>query len=135
MMMSQLSNTFRSQDDNELKQHIVNIVNNGPGEQPSSPLIQMLLVRLRRFLKFESILQVSYAEYHSKRNFVERVHAEENKALSRHGPFSSTNVHAKNKTNTKEHQENIEAMAKEVMECIRTASFGEQPISCERGST
>ena len=62
----------------------LNIVDNGPGEQPPS-LLKMLLVRL---LKLESACQVRYGKYHSKRNFVERVHAHENSALSRHGPFS-----------------------------------------------
>lgn len=41
-----------------------------------SPLVQMCLVRLLRFLQLNKIIQVSFAEYHSKRNFVERVHAE-----------------------------------------------------------
>ena len=57
-------------------------MDNGPSEQPSSPLVQMLLVRLLKFLKLKKIVQVSFAEYHSKRNFVERVHSIENFALS-----------------------------------------------------
>ncbi len=35
------------------------------------------------------VKQVSF-EYHSKRNFVERVHAEENRVLSKHGPIKSS---------------------------------------------
>lgn len=32
-------------------------------------------------LKLHKLTQVSFAEYHSKRNYVERVHAEENRVL------------------------------------------------------
>ena len=69
------------------------MVDNGLAEQPSCPLVQMCLVRLPNFLDLDRILQVSFAKYHSKQNYVERVHAEENRVLSRHGPFSSTYVH------------------------------------------
>ena len=50
-------------------------------EQPSSPMVQMCLPRLLHFLNLEKVTQVSFAEYHSKRNFVERVHAEENSVI------------------------------------------------------
>jgi hypothetical protein len=78
---------FRNPNTGKLKDEIIFVVDNGPSEQPSSPMVQMLLVRLLKFLGLKKILQVSFAEYHSKRNFVERVHASENFALSRHGPF------------------------------------------------
>ena len=32
---------------------------------------------------------MAFAEYHSMRNFVERVHAQENQALHKHGSFKS----------------------------------------------
>ena len=46
-------------------------------------------------LKLEKIIQVSFGEYHRKRkrNYVERVHAEENRVLSKHRPFKSNCVH------------------------------------------
>ena len=58
----------------KLKQESTFIVDNGPAEQPCCPLVQMCMVC---FLKLE--IQVSFAEYYSKRNFVERVLAEENR--------------------------------------------------------
>ena len=47
------------------------MVDNGPAEQPNNAMVQMCLVRLLTFLKLKKITQVSFAEYHSKRNFVE----------------------------------------------------------------
>ena len=130
-LMSQFQN-----EKGKLKTQVVNIVDNGLGEQLSSPLVQMLLVRLCKFLRLDSACQVSYSEYHSKRNFVERVHAQENKALSRHGPFSSKLVHATSQPGNKEyHQENMEAMVKEFIHCISTANFGGMSIAAERGIT
>ena len=116
-----------------LKSHLVNVVDNGPGEAPNSPLVQMLLIRTKKVLKMESVCQVSFSEYHSKRNFVERVHAQENKALSRHGKFSSTIVHPKGDPGSSNHRDNMEAMANEVVKCISTASFGGSSVSCQRG--
>lgn len=65
------------------------LVDNGPGEAPSSPLVQILLVRLLKYLDLDVVAQLSYAEYHSKLNPVERVHAVENECIGRHGPFNS----------------------------------------------
>ena len=109
------------------------IVDNGHGEHPDSPLTQMCLARLLNFLELAKIKQRSFAEYHSKRNFVERVHATENEALSRHGAFSSKKVHANADSNSPEHIENMEAMAEDVRKCISCARFGDSFISCFRG--
>uniref|UniRef100_A0A7M5UG45 Uncharacterized protein n=1 Tax=Clytia hemisphaerica TaxID=252671 RepID=A0A7M5UG45_9CNID len=117
----------------ELKKNLVNIVDNGPGEAPSSAMVQMLLIRTRKFLKMESACQMSFSEYHSKRNYVERVHSQENLALSRHGKFSSTMVHSKKENGSVEHKENMEAMAQEVIKCISSANFGGSSITCQRG--
>ena len=65
------------------------IVDNGPSEAPSNLLVQMLLVRFLKFLDFDKVTQRSFAEYLSKRNFVERVHTVENKVLSDHSHFNS----------------------------------------------
>jgi hypothetical protein len=83
---------FRNPSTGTLKSVFVFVVDNGPAEQPSSPLVQMLLIRLLCILDLDKITQVSFAEYHSKRNFVERVHAIEDEALSRHGPFTAYKV-------------------------------------------
>lgn len=93
-----LDEFFRDKNTGKLKTEWTFVVDNGPAEQPSSPLVQMCLVRLLNFLKLHKIKQVSFAEYHSKRNFVERVHAEENTVLSKHGPFSSKVVYPKAST-------------------------------------
>ena len=61
------------------------VVDNGPSEAPSNLLVKLLLVRLRKILNIDKITQISFAEYLSKRNYVERVHAVENNLLSAHG--------------------------------------------------
>ena len=61
-------------------------------------------------LKLFKVVQVfyNYAEYNSKCNLVERVHAEENCVLSEHGPFSSKAVHGQAVAGSEEHLENME---------------------------
>ena len=56
---------------------------------PAPLHVQMCMACLLRVLKLHKISQMSFAEYHSKRNFVECVHAEENRVLSKHRPFGS----------------------------------------------
>ena len=97
---------------------MVFVVDNGPTKQPSSHLAQMCLVRLLNFLQLDKLTQVSFAEYHSERNFVERVHAEENRVLSKHGPFDSKPLHKRATAGSKEHAENMESVAEEVRKCI-----------------
>ncbi len=90
--MPTLDSYFRSSS-GELKSEFLFVVDNGPAEQPACPLVQMSLVRLSLLLNLKKITQVSFAEYHSKRNFIERAHSEENRVLSAHGPFMSDTVH------------------------------------------
>ena len=85
-------NYFRDEVTGGLKKELVFVVDNGPQEKPSSPLVQMCMARILKFLKLNKITQVSLAEYNSKRSSVEQVHAEENRVLSKHGPFSSHKV-------------------------------------------
>ena len=127
-----LDEFFRDKNTGKLKTEWTFVVDNGPAEQPSSPLVQMCLVRLLNFLKLHKIKQVSFAEYHSKRNFVERVHAEENRVLSKHGPFSKV-VYPKASTGSKEHRANMERMTKEIRGCIIQGSFGGRPLHAFRG--
>lgn len=96
------------------------MVDNGPSEQPSCPLVQMCLVRLLLLLNLDKITQCSIAEYHSKRNYVERVHAEENRVLSQHGPFKSNKVYPSARLGTEHHRANIEAME---LECLMGATL------------
>lgn len=77
-----LDHLFRNPQTGKLKEHFAFIVDNGPSEALASPLLRMWLVRLARILKLKSVTQKSFAEYHSKRNPVERVHAAQNHALS-----------------------------------------------------
>ena len=128
-----LDHLFRNPETGKLKTNFVFVVDNGPQERPSNALVQMCMVRLLKVLKLNSICQVSFAEYHSKRNFVERVHAEENRALAKHGPFSSSLIHKEFIVGSKEHRENMEAMTDEVARCINTASFARKPLICKRG--
>ena len=106
------------------EQEIAFLLDNGSPE---------LLVRLRKFLKLKSVTQVSFSEYHRKRNYVERVHAVENTVLSKHVPFNSKLIHSSCKTGGKMHHENMEAMAKEVADCLLQGNFGGKPLSLLRG--
>ena len=93
------------------------------------------MARLLRFLKLDKISQLSLAEYHSKRNFIEQVHAEENRVLSKHGPFSSHEVHQSQVTGSNEHRENMEHMADCVSRCLQEATFGGKTLLCYRGTS
>ena len=123
---------FRNSQSGKLKPNFIFVVDNGPSESPSSPLVQMWLSRLLNFLNLDSVSQISFAEYHSKRNFVERVHASENEALSR-TVFRSNSVHEKAETGSSEHKENMEAMASDVKECIEQAKFNGRHVEVHRG--
>ena len=125
---------FRNAKTGKLKQNFIFIVDNGPSEQPSSTMVQLSLVRLCKFLNIDRVVQVSFAEYNSKRNFVERVHPQVNKALSDHGPFCSHSKYPEiTGPGTQEHKENMEEMAKAVSECIKCATFGGQYVTVLRG--
>ena len=126
-----LDDFFRDRKTGKLKLEWTFVVDNGPAEQPSSPLVQLCLARLLNFLKLHRITQVSFAEYHSKRNYVERVHAEENRVLSKHGPFSSKLVHQLVSTGSKD--ANMERMVDEVRQCIGLGTFGSRPLLSYRG--
>lgn len=102
LSLPELDTFFRYSITHTLKKEFVFVVDNGPAEQPSGSLVQMCLVRLLKFLKLHKITQVSFAEYHSKRNFVERAHAEENRVLSKHGPFDSRPIHKQATPGSKE---------------------------------
>jgi hypothetical protein len=134
MIQPSLDKYFRNPDTGKIKENFTFIVDNGPSEQPSSSMVQMSLVRLSKFLKVDRIMQVAFAEYNSKRNFVERVHPQVNKALSDHGPFCS---HRKYPDETcpgkKEHRENIEDMACSVIECLKSVKFGGKYADIYRG--
>ena len=85
MTIPLLDKFFRNPETGRLKEIMGFIVDNAPSEAPASFLVQMLLVRLLKFLDLDKVTQRSFAEYLSKRNPVERVHAAENAALSSHG--------------------------------------------------
>ena len=116
-----------------LKKEFTFIVDNGPAETPSSVLVQLCLVRLLKLLKLNKVSQLSFSEYHSKRNHVERVHAEENRELSKHGAFCSKAVHEHASVGSGEHKQNMEHMAEEVRKCISQGSFGSNRLMCFRG--
>jgi hypothetical protein len=62
---------FQNLEMGKLKENFIFIVDNGPSEAPSHPMVKMWLARLLVVLKLKSITQKSFAEYHSKRNPVE----------------------------------------------------------------
>ena len=102
-----LDRLYRKPDTGKLKKHFEFIMNNGPSEAPSNPLVQMWLVHLARVLKLKSITQKSFAEYHSKRNLVERVHAVQNHALSNE-QFSSRGIYLEYEKGDEKHKANME---------------------------
>ena len=130
-----LDHFFRNQRTGKLKEELIFIVDNGPAEEPSTPLVRMLLVRLQKLLNFDGVVQVSFAKYHSKRNFVERVHATEDKLLARHGPFSSHGLHKDTniQPGSKHHVENMERMADDVMSCLSQGRFNGKQLEVFRG--
>ena len=128
-----LDSVFRNPVTGKLKEYFVFIVDNGPAEAPSSPAVAMWLVRLARILGLKSIAQKSFAEGHSKRNPVERVHAVHNSALSNE-VFSSHSVHEKHEIGDAKHHENMEFAAEEVSKCLRHTSFGGKPCVIMRGT-
>ena len=133
MTLPSLDKYFRNPETGQLKEVMGFVVDNGPSESPSSFLVQMLLVRFLKFLNLDKVTQRAFAEYLSKRNLVERVHAIENRALSSHGPFCSKAIHKSASPGSKEHKENMEHMASEVCKCIGSAFYNKKPIQCFRG--
>ena len=61
------------------------------------------------------------------------MHAEENRVLSTHGPFTSQGIHKNRVVGSNEHKENMEHMDEEVRKCLQTATFGRMPLDCHRG--
>ena len=133
MSLPSLDKYFRNSETGNLKEIMGFIVDNGPSEAPSSFLVQMLLVRYLKFLDLDKVTQRSFVEYLSKGNPVERVHAVENTALSSHGPFCSKTIHKNVSPGSKEHRENMEGMALDVVHCINKAVYNKENIKCFRG--
>ena len=127
MTLPHLDGHFRDPNTGKLKQSFVFVVDNGV-DMLRSPLVQMLLVRLLRYLGLKKICPVSFAEYHSKRNPVERVHAPEEKVLAKHGPFKTP----KYDPHTEEHKGEMEEMAEEVRIVFGQGKFAGNPILCVR---
>lgn len=93
MSHSELTEFFRKPTTGRLKEVFAFVVDNGPSEAPANLQVQMLLVRPLKFLNLDKATQRSFAEYLSKRNFVERVHAVENTGFSKHGVFDTHKIH------------------------------------------
>ena len=127
-----LDKFFRNPQTGKLKENFIFIVDNGPSEAPSHPMVKMWLARLLVVLQLTSITQKSFAEYHSKRNPVEQVLAVENRALSNE-VFTSTGVHAEYEKGDKRHLQNMEFMASKVKTCLDKVQYGGRPIHTQRG--
>ena len=130
MSIPSLDKYFRNQETGKLKEIMGFIVDNGPSEAASNLLVQMLLVRFLNFLDLDKVTQRSFAEYLRERNFVERVHTVKNKVLSDRGPFSSHHVHEQASPGSKDHNKNMEHIAKEVIDCISKGFFSKESIEC-----
>ena len=74
MTLPELDKFFRNPYTGKLKPVLINVVDNGPTEQPASPLVQIFLVWILRFLGLSGACQVSFAQYNNKRNFAKRIH-------------------------------------------------------------
>lgn len=66
------------------------------------------------------VIHMSFAEYHSKRNPVERVHAVHTKELEKHGPFKVPNL----QVDTLEHKKALCEMREDVEDALKQAQFG-----------
>ena len=127
MTLPHLDSCFRDPSTGKLKQNFVFVADNGV-DMPRSPLVGMLLVRLQRYLGIKKVTQVSFTEYHSKRNPVERVHASEERELAKHGPFARVTE----EPNTPEHKQAMEGMAEQVRRVFFHAKFGgSSSCACE----
>ena len=127
-----LDSYFRNSQTGKLKEHFIFIVDNGASEAPSHPLVKMWLSRLTRVLKLKSVTQKSFAEYHSKRNPVERVHSVQNRALSNE-VFKSNAIHKECRVGDEKHHENMEHMACKVEECLSNVQYGGESCIVLRG--
>lgn len=127
MTIPSLDKFFRNPKTGKLKEVMGFIVDNGPSESPSSILVQMLLMRFLKFLNLDKVIQRAFAEYLSKRNFVERLHSIENRALCGHGPFSSKEIHETVSPGSKEH------MASEVIKSIGKSVYNKESVQCFQG--
>ena len=116
-----------------LRKEFILVVDNWPAEQPSSPMVPMSLARLLKFLNLDKICQTLFAEYHSKRYFVERAHAKENWMLSKHRQFRHKSIRKTDTPGSQQHMENMEHVASEVIQCISQGSFGRSSILRFRG--
>ena len=121
-----LDSVFHNSKTGRLKSIFVFLVDNGHGEDPDSPLTQMCLARILSLLHLSKISQRSFAEYHSKQNFVERVHESENLA------FNSKQIHPKAEAGNAQHLENMEKMADDVKDCLAQARFAGRLLQCFR---
>ena len=123
-----LDTCFRNPESGQFKEVLVSVVDNGI-EKPRSPLVKMLLVRLRRLLGLKAVVHVSFAEYHSKRNPVERVHAAHTKELEKHGPFPIPNLNV----DSDEHKKKMEEMREDVEDVLKQARFGGEFTTVTKG--
>lgn len=117
MTLPHLDKHFCDPNTGKLKQSFVFVVENGV-DMPRNPLVQMLLVQLLKYLGLK-ICQVSFAEYHSKRNHVECLYASEEKVLAKHGPFNTPN----HDPYMEEHKKEMEVLAEEVCIVFGQAKF------------
>ena len=123
-----LDTCFRNPETGQFKEILVSIVDNGI-EKPRSPLVKMLLVRLRRLLGLKVVIHLSFAEYHSNRNPVERVHAVHTKELEKHGPFQIPNLNV----DSVEHKKKMEEMREDVEAVLRHATFNGEYTTVTKG--
>ena len=93
MSHSESTEFFKNPKTGQLKEVFAFVVDNGPLEAPANLQVQMLLVRFLKFLNLDKATQRSFAEYLSKRNFVEREHALENTSFSIHEVSRGHKIH------------------------------------------
>lgn len=110
LTLPSLDHFFRNPATRKLKANIVFVVDNDV-EMPRSPAVQMLMLRLQKYLGVEKVVITSFAEYHSKRNPVERVH----------------------EIDTAEHRAAMEEFAREVGGVLTQGCFGGKHIEVVRG--
>ena len=95
---------------------------------PRSLAVRLLIVRLQKYLGVNKVVIASFAEYHGKRNPVERVHAAEEKELQKHRTFHVV----EKEPDSEEHMATMENFASDVGGVLSQASFGGKHIQVIR---
>ena len=127
-------------EDGMLKANLLLTVDGGGDERPRNKMTKFCVTLLRWLLQRDRIKVQSYAEHDSKLHSVERIHSQENRALSQGGEISSYSVHSNENDEIGQHsldkmKENIEYAVLDVANRLDGTPFAEHSIRAMRAPT